>query len=81
LGIAQSLAAKGYNVILNGFASEEEIKKTSADFAKKYPKVEAFYIFADVTKPSDCKNIVEQTVKRYGRLDVLINNAGKFKYI
>lgn len=32
LGIAHSLAAKGYNVILNGFASDEEIKQTVKDF-------------------------------------------------
>lgn len=32
LGIAHSLAAKGYNVILNGFASDEEIKQTVKEF-------------------------------------------------
>jgi hypothetical protein len=37
LGIAHSLAAKGFNIVLNGFASEEYIKGTEADFAKKYP--------------------------------------------
>lgn len=37
LGIAHSLAAKGFNIVLNGFASEEYIKATEADFAKKYP--------------------------------------------
>lgn len=47
-----------------------------ADFTKKYPKVEAFFIFADLTKPADCKKIVEETLKHFGRVDVLVNNAG-----
>lgn len=77
LGIAHSLAARGYNVVLNGFAPEEEIKATVADFAKKYPTVEAKFIFADLTKAADCKKIVEETLAYFGRVDVLVNNAGK----
>lgn len=76
LGIAHSLAARGYNIVLNGFASEQEIKNTEADFAKKYPNVEAKFIFADLTKAADCKKIVEDTLKHFGRVDVLVNNAG-----
>ena len=30
----------------------------------------------DVTKEEDCRNLVEQTIKRFGKLDVLVNNAG-----
>ena len=47
-----------------------------ADFAKKYPNVEAKFIFADLTKAEDSKKIVQETVKYFGRIDVLINNAG-----
>jgi len=77
LGIAHSLAAKGYNIILNGFASDEEIRKTTQDFNKRYPNVEAFFIYADLTKAADCKKIVDETLQKYGRVDVLVNNAGK----
>lgn len=76
LGIAHSLASRGYNVVLNGFASDEEIKATVGDFNKKYPNAEAKFIFADLTKPADCKNIVAETIKHFGRVDVLVNNAG-----
>ena len=70
------MAAKGYNIILNGFASDEEIKKTTQDFQTKYPSIEPYYIFADLTKPDHCKKIVDETFKKFGRVDVLVNNAG-----
>ena len=38
----------------------------------------------DITKPEDCKNLVDETVKTYGKLDGLINSAyraGDFKEI
>src|SRR6266511_5734431 len=33
-------------------------------------------IEADMSKESDCKRLIDQTVKHYGRIDVLVNNAG-----
>ncbi|MEO6638318.1 MAG: SDR family oxidoreductase [Ginsengibacter sp.] len=35
-----------------------------------------FTIGADVSKEADCKNFIEQTVQRFGGIDILINNAG-----
>lgn len=34
------------------------------------------HIAGDITKPSDCKRLIEETMDHYGRLDVLVNNAG-----
>ena len=34
-------------------------------------------IAGDITAQADCERIVAETVKRFGRLDVLVNNAGK----
>jgi len=36
----------------------------------------ALFVHADVTKPTECQNIMETTLKEYGRLDILFNNAG-----
>ena len=33
-------------------------------------------IEADVSKESDCIRLIEETIKRFGRIDVLVNNAG-----
>ncbi|MFZ3121632.1 MAG: 3-oxoacyl-ACP reductase FabG [Variovorax sp.] len=37
---------------------------------------DAHFIAADVSRPDDCRKLVEQTVARYGRLDIACNNAG-----
>lgn len=37
---------------------------------------DAFYIVADHTQPADCERCVAETVARYGRVDILFNNAG-----
>lgn len=38
--------------------------------------VEVHYIEADVTKEEDCKRLITSTVGKYGRLDIVVNNAG-----
>ena len=37
---------------------------------------DAFAVQCDVSQESDCRHLMEQTVNRYGKIDVLINNAG-----
>ena len=36
----------------------------------------AIFVKADVSKPADCENLVAETLKKYGKLDVAFNNAG-----
>ncbi|HYM93633.1 MAG TPA: SDR family oxidoreductase [Chitinophagaceae bacterium] len=36
----------------------------------------AFYITAELTQPSDCKEAVEKVIEKFGRIDGLVNNAG-----
>lgn len=68
LAIAQSLSAEGHQVILsdiNIVEGEKQAKRLDADF-----------ICADLSLQIDCKNLVEQVVSKYERLDILINNGG-----
>lgn len=52
----------------------EELQAIRADLAAR--GVEAVAIQTDVTSETDCRECVRQTVDHFGRLDVLINNAG-----
>ena len=55
----------------------EEIKKE----ATEQQDIDIIAIEADVSKEEDCINLVKKTVEHYGRIDVLVNNAGIQKNI
>ncbi|HEX5327849.1 MAG TPA: SDR family NAD(P)-dependent oxidoreductase, partial [Acetobacteraceae bacterium] len=52
----------------------EWVERTSAMIAAEGG--ESHTMLADVTKPDDCARIVRDTVARWGRLDILVNNVG-----
>jgi 3-oxoacyl-[acyl-carrier protein] reductase len=72
-GIALRFAKEGARVVVNG-RSEEAMKET-LDRIKKAGGT-AVGIAADISDPKQVKNLVTQTVKKFGRLDVMVNNAG-----
>lgn len=72
--IVKSLAQEGYKVILNYNKSEEAAKKIQQDLYEKGKSIEIFK--ADVSKREEAKKLIEFTIKKFGTIDVLINNAG-----
>ena len=68
--IAITLAQKGYLVIANYNKSEEQAKKLKQENAN----IEIFK--ADVSKREEVHKMVEEIIRGYHRIDVLINNAG-----
>jgi len=72
---AARFASEGARVAITGRNSErgEQVVK---DIVKKGG--EAIFIRSDVCLASDCKMAVDQTLERFGRIDVLFNNAGVF---
>ncbi len=71
--IARSLAAAGAAVIVNANASREAAQETVAMIEKAGGKAAMF--IADVTDPAAVARMVDETIQRYGRLDILVNNA------
>ncbi|HUE38750.1 MAG TPA: SDR family oxidoreductase, partial [Candidatus Binatia bacterium] len=84
--IARSLAKEGAKVMLSDIgrsferfpeyqvAGKSEIETIRADLVKS--GAEAEIVFADVSKEEDVAKLVRATVDSFGRLDVLVNNAG-----
>ena len=68
-------ARKGYDVVINYIKSDKEandLKKTlETDF-----KVKALTIKADVSNENDVNDMVSKIMNNFGRIDVLVNNAG-----
>jgi 3-hydroxybutyrate dehydrogenase len=75
LGIARSLARAGANVVLNGFGPTDEIKQTQDAIADEFG-VAVRYSAADMTRPDAIAGMIAVTLEEFGRLDVLVNNAG-----
>jgi 3-oxoacyl-[acyl-carrier protein] reductase len=76
--IAEHLAAEGASVVVNYAAS-----KTGADAVVSRIKEKggtAVAVQADLSKPDDIKRLFAQTKAAYGKLDVLVNNAGIYKF-
>jgi 3-oxoacyl-[acyl-carrier protein] reductase len=77
--ISLALAREGAHVAVNYTRSEKEADET-ADEIRKHG-VEALTIRADVSQPADAQGMVERVTREFGRLDVLINNAGRTVFV
>ena len=73
LGIATHFAEKGYNIMFNGL--EENGAKIANDIATKY-NVKTSFSNANLLDKEEIENLVILTIKTFGSLEVLINNAG-----
>jgi len=71
--IALTFAAEGAKVIVNGTNKDRGNNVTQRITAEGG---EAFFIQADLSLPAEHERLVAETVKRYGRLDIAVNNAG-----
>jgi len=72
--VCLALAREGAKIILNDVVITKETYKTVEDIKKE--NTEVMTIQADVSKWKDVENLVTKTVEEFGRIDILINNAG-----
>ncbi len=72
--IVESLAGKGIKVIANYNKSEEKANELKEKLAKENIIIDIFK--ADVSKRADVKEMIDFVINKYGKIDILINNAG-----
>ena len=75
LGIAQTLAAQGANIVLNGFGDAKEIALLQTTIEKDYG-VAVLYNAADMSKPAEIETLIRASAEKFGGIDILVNNAG-----
>jgi NAD(P)-dependent dehydrogenase (short-subunit alcohol dehydrogenase family) len=73
-GVARCLAASGYDVAVNGRRPLSEVEPALAEL--RSAGVDALYCPGDVASLDDHKAMLAAIRTRFGRLDVLVNNAG-----
>ena len=77
-GIAKSLAAEGAAVVVNYAPSKEGADRVVAEITRKGGKAVA--VQGDVSKASDVQHLFAEAKRAFGKLDVLVNNAGVYEF-
>ena len=73
-GIAIALAKEGCKVVVNSHVHGKDADEVVGEI-KKFGS-DAIFVKADVSKEKDMKNLVNNAVKKFGKLDIMVNNAG-----
>jgi 3-hydroxybutyrate dehydrogenase len=75
LGIAKELAKLGADLVLNGFGEASEIEAIRGGIERDHG-VRAVYDGTDMSKGHAVRGLIAATVDKFGRLDILVNDAG-----
>lgn len=75
LAAAKELASKGANLSLVDY-NEKNLEEAKKEINDQYPEVKIITVVADVSNEEAVKNYVDATVRSFGRIDGLYNNAG-----
>ena len=79
--IAKEFAKNGYSVVLNA-RNEEELKQASKEIEEETKQNDdnnnskIALVVGDISQEQTSQSLIEEAIKRFGRLDVLVNNAG-----
>src|ERR1700749_3530858 len=78
-GIAKALGAEGASVVMNYASDKAGADKVVADIKGKGGK--AIAVQGSVSKEADVQRLFDETTKAFGKVDVLVNNAGVYKFL
>ena len=77
--IARHLAAEGAAVVVNYSSSKDGADRVVADITSKGGKAVA--VQANVAKQADIQRLFAETKKAFGKLDIVVNNAGIYEFL
>lgn len=72
--IALKYAINGYNIVLNYVSDSTDIKALEEEFLSF--GIEVLLVKADVSNYLECEQMVKKAIDKFGKIDVLVNNAG-----
>ncbi len=72
--IAITLAKEGYDIALNYRKENEDLINTKEEIEKA--NSQCLEIMGDVSNFEDCERFVKEVIEKFGKIDVLVNNAG-----
>ena len=72
--IALKLASQGYDIALNYRKQNEELEALKKEIESK--NVKCLTVYGDVSNYEDVENFIKEIIKEFGKIDVLVNNAG-----
>ena len=72
--VAEVYAENGYDVVINYVSDKTDIEGIKKEFFEK--GVKCLLVKADVSKAEDVEKMVEEAIAEFGKIDVLVNNAG-----
>ena len=78
-GIAKALAAEGASVVINYSSAKHDADRVVDEISKAGGKAVA--IQGNVAKKTDVERLFAQTEKAFGKIDVLVNNAGVYEFV
>ena len=72
--IALELASQGYNIALNYRKQNEELETLKKEIESQ--NVKCLTVYGDVSNYEDVEKFIKEIIKEFGKIDVLVNNAG-----
>ena len=70
--IAKKFAENNYNLVINYVSDNTDLE----NLVKEFKNVEVLFVKTDVTNYESCENMVKEAINKFGKIDVLVNNAG-----
>lgn len=74
--IAQKFAKEGYHIVLNYVSDKTDLESLETEIKQINPDIQVLFVKTDVTNFADCEAMIQTTIKTFGHIDVVVNNAG-----